>query len=987
MNKSINFEEMLSQSSSDISNDSILNQLLNKSSPFREKIINYATMPESKWADIDSVISIDGQSFQLEPDEEKLMLRNAPGDIDYNIFYQDGSTYQEPVKAGILLDCLRERFTPTERIYTFLFKHILMKYHTYAGTNNDIFRQIIASELHEFEMSAFVQTEYLNDFLNLFEIKWKEHLQQLHDNAIAAGEKPVDIIILTSDGGTAHRVVCETLKIGLLAQGKQVLTINESQELGPDPLLTIIGISRSHTFSKIKQQAGDEELYKALTILNNRIAPFVKDQRMEVLRRKTILCSNIVSLNTFAHDSRLAADGKAVIFDVFDTGLINAKLIQIARHRIKYAMPSINFLIHPPGALIKNNQGYPVPIHESPGFHMTQYAVQPIQQRSFETFKSDTKLLGERLSVLTFGGQGCAGKASVFLKILASNELYPEQPSQHRDIVLLAGTGYRTVMQEMISLFQLDTNKVIEEQLNYDDYEFKACRVAYNAQKTIHVWSNVSQQVMHALSQSSDHFILKPGASSAAEAFTRQARGLVVYYDASHPWEKGNAQLLTNSGAGIIYDRTPFEKCCSILKHYEHMMLNVDPGLLQYPTAVDTVVNLLDEKNSYKLNQVSPPLINSFVDNNQDIYSRGISCAAQRIMGAQIGNLKKDPDRIIALRPNITQTQIEIFFIRVIDLLKEMPPDAIDSIGSTTENPSIAAFINLLQEAERELLVVDRSVSIQTGHIQDKPIIIWTGFAAMDASIRDLEGICNFDIPILNMLFVVWEEIFCHPASLDRSEILSKIPPEYPMSLLGEHPVVKQLQQSIEEECRKNPSISTEEITQKYFGSELNHADNLFAEKMGTLVSRVFIKEFHQHSSPPIVYFSINKIKEFDKPVLAINTISWDYELPLLHNLGNQTQIRFKTVTNDGLVKEVPIDQIHLARNRFFKESPLQDRRFYTCGMPGFAEWLVYSLQPSRPTISVSKIRDIINKWYLLAMKHDLVKNRTITSDALNLKR
>jgi hypothetical protein len=317
-------------------------------------------------------------------------------------------------------------------------------------------------------------------------------------------------------------------------------------------------------------------------------------------------------------------------------------------------------------------------------------------------------------------------------------------------------------------------------------------------------------------------------------------------------------------------------------------------------------------------------------------------------MARSVGVLKKDSDRIICLASGVNQEQIESFFMKILNFVKTIPVNAIDSISTEDEDSAILTFIHLLQEAEQNLLITEKAVSILPGHIQDKPIVIWTGFAAMDASIRDPEGICNFDVPILNMLFILWEEVFCHPASLIHSELLSQIPAEYPVTLLQEHPVVKQLQHDIQEDFKKNKDITSVEITHKYFGSELKEEDNLLAEKMGTLVSRVFVKEFHHHTSAPIVYFSINKIKEFDKPTLAINSISWDYELPLLRKLYQGSEIRFKSVTNNGLIVEVPFDQMSLVRNRFFKENILQDRRFYTCGMPGLPEWLIYSSQPSR---------------------------------------
>jgi hypothetical protein len=118
MTKTINFHSLFSICSHESQNE-LLHKLLNTSSPIRKKIIDFAKMSDQEWSYVKELISIDGESFTLGSDQEKDSLKISPGDIDYNVFYQDGSTYQEPIKASILLDCLRENFVYSDPAYSF----------------------------------------------------------------------------------------------------------------------------------------------------------------------------------------------------------------------------------------------------------------------------------------------------------------------------------------------------------------------------------------------------------------------------------------------------------------------------------------------------------------------------------------------------------------------------------------------------------------------------------------------------------------------------------------------------------------------------------------------------------------------------------------------------------------------------------------------------------------------------------------------------
>jgi hypothetical protein len=952
----LNFGEIFSEFStkseddlSPISPDKVAELLLSKRE-LRNIIIDLANLKDSDWAKIQSVKSTTNESYKVDEDSELIKLSCSPGDIDYNVFYRDGSTYKDEKKAKLLLDSLRIAFPDRDsQEYKFFFEHALLKYHTYVGVYNENFKTMVNSEIEEYGMNNKIPQAKIDEFILIFSNKWKEYLE-----SIKSEEEPVDLIILSSNGGTAHKVAGETLKKKLEEKGKIIKIINETTDLGRDPLELCIGFPRGLNFNKIKQQGGDEELYKAINVLANRLSKYTPDNRMDKLREQTRACSSVLSLNTFAHDSRLVADGHKVMFDVIDSGPINGKMLQLARHKVFYGLGNIGIMVHPPEAIIRDRQGRSFYLGEENGVDFVKYPVAEIEDKDIASFKIQTGLESDKLSVLTFGGQGCSGKARIFIDVLVDESKYHHDKKEDtRDILLLGGGGYRTTLEETTKLLEEKglIKNIEKKEVTYKNEKFETTVFELSNGRKVHVWDKVSQDIMYALSQQSDHFIIKPGASTSQEVLQRQARGLVVYYDGTHPWERGNLKLLHDQGAKVVYDRSSEESCADILREQEGKILSSIS--ITNIEAVDRVVEFIDTPHiSRNMPVVSERDKAHETLNMDEIIQRGIDSACERIFSAKNGVPKKDSDRIISLKPGTDQENFKQYLQDFVDKMKKISQEDILSIGTDHETKAVEELIEFLKEMENKIISCGSSAPSIVKGSEDKPIIIWTGFDAMDSSIRDSNGVCNFDVPILNTMFVLWEEIFCSDKSLDRSDYLGDIPCEIDMDRLRRHPGVKNIKKEI-----RLSGLEPNEIARHFFGSELTDEGIDLAEKMGVFVSKTFVSRFSSASNTPIVYYSDNKIDELEQAALSTNTILWDIELPMLRNVAGNNII-FKGVYN-GQVKEVPFDDVLLVRNRNHEINIMQDRRIYTCGMPYLPEWLLLSSQPPRRISSVTSLKSI----------------------------
>jgi len=933
------------ESSLPMSADEVANSLLSNHE-LRKTIIDLANLKDSDWAKIASVKSITNEVYKVGEDLELTKLSCAPGDIDYNVFYRDGSTYKDENKAKLLLDTLREIFPDQDsQEYKFFFEHALLKHHTYAGIYNDNFKTMVNSEIDEYAMRDKISNDKLDEFISLFSTKWNEYL-----NDIKTDDEPVDLIILSSNGGTAHKIAGETLKKQLEEKGNKVKIINETTDLGQDPLELCIGFPRGLNFNKIKQQGDDEELYKAVNILANRLSKYTPDNRMDKLREKTSACESVLSLNTFAHDSRLVADGHKVMFDVIDSGPVNGKMVQLIRHKAFHGLENISIMVHPPEAIVRDRQGRLFYLEEGGGVNFVKYPVAEITDKDITDFKTKTGLANDKLSVLTFGGQGCSGKARIFIDVLIDENKYIDPDNVTRDILLLGGEGYATTLTEVNQILEEKgcIKKIEQKEVNYKNDTFQTTIFELHNGRRVHVWDKVSQDIMYALSQESDHFIIKPGASTSQEVIQRQAKGVVAYYDSTHPWERGNLKLLHDSGAGIVYDRSPEDKCISILKGQESKILSSTS--IASIEAVDMVTEFINTPIIHKNEPVSYRRDETHEESNMDeIIERGINSACERIFSADDGIPKKDSDRIISLKSGTDRETLKQNLRDFVNKIKKISHEDILSIGTNEETTAVTDLIEFLKEIENKTINCGSSAPSLVNGNNNKPIIIWTGFDAMDSSIKDPNGVCNFDVPILNTMFVLWEEIFCSDKSLDRSDYLDAIPCEIDMDRFRRHPEVKNIKKEI-----RLSELSPNEIGRKFFGSELTDEGIDLAEKMGVFVSKTFVSRFSSESNTPIVYYSDNKIDELEHSALSTNTILWDIELPMLRTIAGNN-IKFKGVYN-GQIKEVPFEDILLVRNRNHQLNIMQDRRIYTCGMPYIPEWLLHSSQPPRQTTKVSTL-------------------------------
>jgi hypothetical protein len=672
----------------------------------------------------------------------------------------------------------------------------------------------------------------------------------------------------------------------------------------------------------------------------------VPDFRIDKLRELTKASKNILSLNTFAHDARLVADGHKVLFDVFDSGPVNGKMLQLTKHKVFRGLSNIQIMVHPPEAIIRDQQGLLFPLHEGQGVDFVKYPVASVDRLDTSSFKVCTGLEKDKLSVLTFGGQGCSGKARIFLDILLDQEQYHENTT--RDIILLGGGGYQTTLQEVRNLLSSGAREETKK-VTYNNEMFDSTTFELGKNKKVHVWGKVSQEVMYALSKESDHFIIKPGASTTQEVLQRQAKGVVVYYDATHPWEKGNLKLLCNNGAVVIYDSTPKEYCAELLRQKESVP--VSQIYTSAPEAVTVIENFISINEIAKNEPVVPiPNMNMDADASRldDLIKIGINNAVDRIFSAQNGVLKKDSDRIITLKPNVSKDNLKRYFQTFIENVRIINKENKDLIYEYKNVEKEEIITNLLRDLECLIICSGSNTPTFQNKGLGKPVIIWTGSDAMDASIKDNNGICNFDVPIFNTIFVLWEEIFCHDRSLSKKSYLSKIPDEINMKRFNRHPHVIHLKNLI-----RGQHAEPKDISRQYFGLEFDDEGVDLAETMAMFVSKIFVRSFAKKDFNNIVYYSNNKINEFENPSLSVNSILWDIELPILRQIAGDN-IRFKSVYN-GKVKEVPFKNLQLVKNKHH-ENQLKNRNSYTLGMPGTPEWLLQSSTSPRQIVPMSKI-------------------------------
>jgi hypothetical protein len=280
--------------------------------------------------------------------------------------------------------------------------------------------------------------------------------------------------------------------------GKRVKIINETTDLGQDPLELCIGFPRGLNFNKIKQQGDDEELYKAVNILANRLSKYTPDNRMDKLREKTSACESVLSLNTFAHDSRLVADGHKVMFDVIDSGPVNGKMLQLTRHKAFHGLGNIAIMVHPPEAIVRDRQGRLFYLEEGGGVNFVKYPVAEIADKDTADFKTKTGLANDKLSVLTFGGQGCSGKARIFIDVLVDENKYTDPSNVTRDILLLGGGGYATTLTEVNQILEEKgcIKKIEQKEVNYKNDTFQTTIFELHNGRRVHVWDKVSQDII-----------------------------------------------------------------------------------------------------------------------------------------------------------------------------------------------------------------------------------------------------------------------------------------------------------------------------------------------------------------------------------------------------------------------------------------------------------------------------------------------------------
>ncbi len=920
--------------------------------PLDQLVLALADLPEQKWKKIVSVTTLSGTHETIAGKPANVIaLEMAPGEIDQNLCYRDGATYTEPVKAQILAHEITALHLPPEE---HAFVHaLMMEYHPYVGSDNRNFIKIATQWVERSTFDAPALMAKLHKLLKNVSVRWTEHLQVLRaTNPVP----PSDIVILTSDGGTAHLTAATTVADELKSKGYRVRIVNETTDLGPDPLERAIGFKRGWAFREIKQKRNNPILYQALNRLHNRLAGVLHDDRMDALRIQVGEAPVVVSLNTFAHDARLITDGKHVVFDVIDTGPINGKLTWLAKHVKDFHIEGAQILTHDGDAFTVDDAGRPV-IAAGDGFVRTRYPVDDPPQADPAAFLHALNPTGtRRLSVLSFGGQGCKGKVGQFLDAFIDNR----ELAHDRDLLLLVGSNTALSIEEVQAY--LTARKISFSSIVAGDDPVTSPHTFIITNRDgrdlrIRVMPSLNRIQMRSLASATDHFIIKPGAATTHEALAWGARGIVAYFDGTHGWERGNLSVLAHAGSGIVYDSTSSHSIAETLLRTAGKPSHVAEEDT-CPTVADVVVSHLTQSR-VAVAKVSSHQASPLDDDN-------VERAVNRLFAATKGHLEKPRDRLVPLRasnPALLREELSTFIHDFFTLAEQLTDADLASIGHD-ESPKIKEIRARLIQAESTLLDLPEDAPSFLRGPGDRPIILWTGFAAMDASLadatREYHGICNFSVPLCNILFIAWEEQFASARTLEGAPITTAIPPTL-------NPVLRQYARSTQDLRRQiDTDVASgsdqQQVAAKFFGQSLTVEEKRLAETTGVLVSKLFASTFSTGSARPIVIASINRIAEFKTkhPVLATDTILWDHELPVLRHVRQDVSPRFFFVDESNTMREYPLEEFRLVRSRWRpqdgSDTALTFRDSYTIGMPHWPEWLFWSAQPARPTTTVAKM-------------------------------
>ena len=307
----------------------------------------------------------------------------------------------------------------------------------------------------------------------------------------------------------------------------------------------------------------------------------------------------------------------------------------------------------------------------------------------------------------------------------------------------------------------------------------------------------------------------------------------------------------------------------------------------------------------------------------------------------------------------------------LLDLVSTLEASDMDTAGSAfvegKETSKILAMRDFLADLEHKYFDVStrrnfRERLLETdskGNVYST-LAVWSGFEAMDAALADPDSLCNFRVPVINLMFIIWEELFCD-ASAATPSILSDLSPEALTS------VTKAVMRFADDHLHpESPgsvdSAATYRALRRLFGDYLTEDNIRVAGLMGTVVSRIFVSTFSRRQEDGgrvIIYFSDNK-QDYKKdpsapsaPLLDISSIASESEIPvIMRSLSNEV-FEWRWVAWNKWKKVGP-SNIQFVRSRDNPNILHNRQRVFTVGMPGESEWKLFTHQPPRPRVALS---------------------------------
>jgi len=236
-------------------------------------------------------------------------------------------------------------------------------------------------------------------------------------------------------------------------------------------------------------------------------------------------------------------------------------------------------------------------------------------------------------------------------------------------------------------------------------------------------------------------------------------------------------------------------------------------------------------------------------------------------------------------------------------------------------------------------------------------VVLWSGSEAMEAAVADDKTLSNFRVPVINLMFMIWEELFCD-SSEARAAILTDLSTD---DLSSVSTAINQLAKK----CLSSSSADSAAFyssIRNLFGDYLSEENLKVAATFGMVVSRIFVSTFlrpEEDGGKLVVYFSDNKQDYKNNPttstapVLDVTSIAVEREVPLAMACLSKQAMVWKWVAWGNSVQVNPAD-IEFVQSRDNPNVLHNRQQIFSVGMASPAEFKLFSHQGMRPRVALA---------------------------------